>query len=545
MQQFHGHHRATSGSIGPMLASIVISMMLLPSFAVTTQLRAQARAKPYPPKLSPKASIPPPLQPVPKSGDLVEKVKQQLADGHQALGKVSASLMSVQTSVDKTEQSMLGKVLDLQTARSFFSRHEQIDTSNAKLKVDISGLNGQVEGLSSSVSKTQRQFLANGQSYRTKEGKLHGTVVEDAALIQSMNSELAKGPEIKRELGRLTAIHNALMEESANVTQVGAKATTLLAEASQRSRGEVVRHKSLREQLIMMNNYSTKCHASVVKQSNKLGMAMVVASKDSQAVQLTLRQKKKANDATEQRLLAEHALLVSETKKVEKEGLEGINRLSDLRGDLQMLEKNIVEEVRQLEEKINKEKERVKTLTVDLLENQEAELQHSAKKDAMEDHLKELVKEVRESENPVLIATTEAQNEALQAELNEAYVLWKGGKLSETAAALNVDQANATYTAALETHKLAQKMVEQARQEGKKKVVLAVQKAAVSKAKSQELIDKAQAALAERCKADWDQIWKKKKGKLNKCKAMKEELTLEKAKKDSLQQTLKAQTESE
>merc|ERR1719388_546921 len=134
-----------------------------------------------------------------------------------------------------------------------------------------------------------------------------------------MNSELAKGPEIKRELGRLTAVHQALMEESANVTKVGAKATTLLAEARDRSKGEVVRHKSLREQLIMMNNYSTKCHANVVKQSNKLGMAMVVASKDSQAVQLTLRQKKKANDATEQRLLAEHALLVTETKKVEKE----------------------------------------------------------------------------------------------------------------------------------------------------------------------------------------------------------------------------------
>jgi hypothetical protein len=56
----------------------------------------------------------------PKAGDLVKHVKTQLASDHQTLGKVSEALMAIQTEVATTEESMLGKVLDLQTARSFF-----------------------------------------------------------------------------------------------------------------------------------------------------------------------------------------------------------------------------------------------------------------------------------------------------------------------------------------------------------------------------------------------------------------------------------------
>jgi len=510
-----------------MLAGIVMAMVLEPSIALT-MLRAS----------------PDKIEAQPKSGDLVAEVKEQLANDHSKLGKVSASLMSVQNEVDKTEQSMLGKVLDLQTAKTFFSRHQEIDTSNDKMQDENSKLNTQVEGLSGSLSKTQREFLSNGMEYRAAEGKLKEQVVQNEALIGSMNAELAKEDEIQKELNRLTAIHQNLMAQSVNATQTGRAANTMLEEARANSRNEVKRHKSLRDQLISMNNYSVACHAKVEKQSKALGAAMMTESKDNQALKLTMGQKQKANDATSQRLLAERALLVSEVKRVETEGLEEVKRLQDLREDLRELENNIIAEVKELTAKINTHQERVKSLSVDLMENQQAEEAHNAKKEAMEAHLLELTKEVRESENPVTIATTEAQNEALQSELNEAYGMWKTSKKSETTALLNVDQAVSTHKAVKAGLAEADKALVTARNEGRDKVAEAVKAAMVSKANSAALLQKAEAAVAERCKADWDEIWKAKRSKLVKCKQMKEELSMEEAKKETLMTTLQAQAEA-
>lgn len=272
---------------------------------------------------------------------------------------------------------------------------------------------------------------------------------------------------------------------------------------------------------------------------------MLAASKDSQAVQLTETQKKKAIDATEQRLLAERALLVSEIKRVEKEVLGEVARTQDLREDLQTLEHHIVSEVQELEAKIKAQKERVKTLSVDLMENQQAEEDQNTKKTATDAHLQELIKEVHASENPITIATMEGQNDALQSELEEAYGLWKTTKTTETAASLNAEQAQATLKAQRAGLKMAADAVVVAREEGNKKVAQAAKEAAKSIAKSTVMLQKAEAGLAARCKPKWDEIWTKKRSKLAKCKMMDEELMLEKAKMESLSQTLKAQAEAE
>merc|ERR1719440_1994918 len=140
--------------------------MLGPSAAATLKVRSQQ------PSVRPCGKLCDLKQEVaPKSGDLVAQVEDQMGEQHQKLGKLSASLVSVRQEVDKTEQSMLGKVLDLQTARSFFVRHEEIGTSNEKLTDDVSMLNTQVEDLSSSLSKVQRRFLTNGHLIREAEGK--------------------------------------------------------------------------------------------------------------------------------------------------------------------------------------------------------------------------------------------------------------------------------------------------------------------------------------------------------------------------------------
>merc|ERR1719174_1740518 len=172
-----------------------------------------------------------PLQLQPKSGDQVHRVKEQLAGDHRTLGTVSAALMSVQTEVDKTEQSMLGKVLDLQTARTFFSRHEEIDTSNQKLQEEVSSLNGQVEDLSSQLSKVQKEFLANGKKNRKDEAELRAEDVSNKALIQSINGELAKEDDVQKALKSLEKIHDNLMKEAIEAEKAGKKSVDFLKKA--------------------------------------------------------------------------------------------------------------------------------------------------------------------------------------------------------------------------------------------------------------------------------------------------------------------------
>jgi len=135
-----------------MLASIVMSALCGQGLAMSSQSRSSQQLLAATDDVA-----------VPRAGDLVGKVKKQLDSDHSALGKVSAVLMDVQSSVDKTEQSMLGKVLDLQTARTFFTRHAEIDTANDKMQEEVSKLNTNVEGLSSTVYKVQKEFLANGK----------------------------------------------------------------------------------------------------------------------------------------------------------------------------------------------------------------------------------------------------------------------------------------------------------------------------------------------------------------------------------------------
>jgi hypothetical protein len=481
-------------------------------------------------------------QSIPKSGDLVDKVKVQLAGDHRELGNVSATLLSVQTEVDQTEQSMLGKVLDLQTARNFFDRHEEINTANEKLEDEIAQLNAQVEGLSSTLSKVQKEFLTNAIAYRKAEGTLHTQVLEDESIIKSIEAELAREDEIKAALKRLTEIHEELMKDAEDAYKAGKKSVEMLKVERTMTRLEVGRHRLLRSQLVRMNNYSVACHASVEKASKKLGMMYIAESKDNQAAAMTLQQKKKAKDATEQRLLAERALLISEVKKFEKEEVETIAKVKDLRDDLQILEWNILKETKEMEAKIEAEKEQVKTLSAALLENAQAETEDLTKKEAIDAKIAELVKQVHDEQNLILIATLEGQNDALQTELNDAYVMWKSAQTAEAGAKLSAGTIKSNVEAQQKGLALAQEAVTTATTEGQLKLTEAVRAATAQKDQAQANFDKAQAAVAARCKTTWDEIWTKKKTKLIKCKSMQEELTMEQAKKETLTQTLKAAT---
>lgn len=243
-------------------------------------------------------------------------------------------------------------------------------------------------------------------------------------------------------------------------------------------------------------------------------------------------------------MLAERAVLVSEIKKHELEAVRDVKKVQDLREDMANLQERLVNDIKELKQKIKDEGERANSLGKDLMANAQAEAEAEGKKDEMDKHIDELIKELHENENPVIIAQTEGQNAALSKELEEGYEIFERAKENETTAELDVQSARSAVAAAKVGVDTAQKAVDAARKEGMKQVGKATGAAQKSIEKSTELLDKAKAALAARCKADWEDIWSKKRTELVKCKQIANELSMEKAKEEALKTTLQAKAES-
>merc|ERR1719515_552786 len=127
-----------------------------------------------------------------------------------------------------------------------------------------------------------------------------------------------------------------------------------------------------------------------------------------------MKQKKKANVATQQRLLAERALLVSEVKRVEAEEVDMMGRVKDLREDMVVLQNNIVDEVRKTKAAILAEKERIKSLTASLMENAQAIEEDKVKMKTINEERQRVAQKLHDEQNPVIIATIQGQNAALK-----------------------------------------------------------------------------------------------------------------------------------
>jgi hypothetical protein len=412
------------------------------------------------------------------------------------------------------------------------------------MKDEITELNGEVEKLSSKLSKEWKAYLRQGQEHALAEGKLHEQTVEDKTLIGSINAELKDEDAVDKELKKLTKIHDHLQVQAEKAAKAEKKSEDLLDKAREESRQEQGKHRSLRHQIVKMNNYSLACHANVEKASKKLGLATLEETKDSQAAEMTSRQKKKAGAATEQRLLAKHAVLVSEIKKAEEESVEGVQHIQDMQKDLSVLQQSIIKQVLKSQEELRQMRKKMKTEYADLLSNTQAMSESNEQKEAMDLRLQRIMKELRENENPITIARFEGENEALSQELQEGFDLYSSSKENETRAQLNVEQANSTANAQQAALDTAEQALSDARAEAVKKVTEAAEKAAESKKAANEQYEQAKAAIAERCKSEWDPIQETKDKELDECKQTEQDLEMEQAKEESLKATLAAKSQT-
>lgn len=484
-----------------------------------TQPHARA-AKPCATTPQPCTTTQPCMQ-APKPCDIVADVKSKLADDKRALSKVSSELLSVQTNVKHHSNSLIGKVLDLETARDVRTHHKSVEAENSKLKDKISKLNAEVGGLSSTLSDVHKEFLGKQRENSLSEGELHVAIEEDETVVRNLNDRLTKEHAVQHELKKLEKMHRNLGEAAERTAKRGEKALSELAVTRRSSHDEASKHDRLRTQLKDMNKYSLDCHSRINKAATKL--ALDAQSNDTQATTMALKQTKKAAEASEERLLAEGALLVSEVKKVESAGLEGVTEIKDMRKKLKKLEDDMKREMKELEAKLHAERARLQKFNASLVENSEAAKKMAAEKNATDANITDLKKKLHKQENPVILANLTKQNEHLQAKLNHAHLLDKHSKRFEATAVAKVHNASAELEAAKKALKLAHDGIAKAHTDGAKKLAEATKQGAENRAKAKAKLEKAQAKIAAKCKTKWDAHWKVKRSRLRKCKRMETE----------------------
>lgn len=476
----------------------------------------------------------------PNAGELVRRVGDKLAVQHRTLTNVSASLMAVQSEVDSTEQSLIGRVFDMQTARTLFARHEQVVASNERARDSIMKLNQKVEQLSSFLSDAQKLFVKEGQEQRAAELKVHAQIIEDDAVIEALKAALAKESQMRQALDALMAIRKRLLEQAAQDETVGKEVLAKLKAEEQKAQAEVWKHRLLRSQVVQMHNYSVMCHDRVAKAVSTLSNAVVLESKDNQASLATYKQTQQATEAAQQRLLAENAVLRAEIKKAEGESMRGLLEIRDYKEQTETVKHKDAATIAEVQADITKVEERVGVLSKELMSNAQAEMEAMGEKEEMEKQVKKLQTQLGDDDNEIAVQTLEAQNLALQLLVKEAMKLYKASKAAEAKAIADEQDALAQQQSAQDSVKYSQEANEKSDAQGKASLDAAIEEASENKKKSESEEMAALATIEERCNAEWEVVNTTTTQELHNCTQLEEELDIQTAKKDALKGVLQA-----
>lgn len=473
----------------------------------------------------------------------MSRVGDQLADNHQSLQDVSRQLLQVQSRVDQTEQSLFGKVVDANTIRTLYGKHQMIDGSNIKAQDDITKLDNQVSTLSTDLGGAQRKLAVDGRNQRSEVNALTDKITQDKELIQNLTSELTEYQ--KRDLPgnhqRLCQMHDKLLEANSATNAIVQQVTNDLNNAKKAHTDEVQRSHGLKQYLVEVHHYGVACHSRVQELEKDLRVTQAVEPRETAGLTAAMRQSEATAAATEQRLLAEGALLRANIRRLETQAQSDLRGFKTVRREYETLQASILAEVQGLEAKIAAEKGRIQSLTASLHENMEVQAEDAGQRAMLEKELGELQQQV----SPVQYATLQGENDALQAELDQTTAMLAHSKASEAKAVTDAQQARAAASAQKATAAIAEQGMQEAREEGLRQLAAAVAKAAESKATAERTLASAESAIASRCQAEWDERSAEKNREMQRCDSLKEELLVAKAQEETLRQTLSAQQASD
>jgi hypothetical protein len=278
---------------------------------------------------------------------------------------------------------------------------------------------------------------------------------------------------------------------------------------------------------------------------------LVADADDGSVATLTLHQQHEANSALEQRLSDEHAMLASQVKGAEAKEVQEIQQLRDLRSALQQFENATSFEAHQMQHHISLESDRLRSFNMSLLENQQHEAEDLAMKQAQDQRIATLTKQMHHASNSISKKALQERNNALRMELDSEAAKLREAKQQEEAAVLAVEQAEAEVAKARRELEIAnaavvaagvdsQRVVRQSKPRlSKDRAFLAVKQTEESVPTEEKV-----PVIPEQCSGTWDVIWTKKRAELKACKNLEAQLTFEDGLRDTMLKTLQTLTES-
>lgn len=473
----------------------------------------------------------------PPTSDLMQRVGKTLGDHHRALGGISQELLEVQSIVDHTERSMLGKILDVQSARNLYAQHMQVQEANAKARSELASLNAQVAGLSSQVHDAQKYLMETSQREHTSENLMNDEATKDRAELQSLEQELAKGKDSLATHEQLASSHNQLVAESQQIAKLGADVVAELQRVRNALKAEGSRQAKLKKSALDMHDYDVDCHKQAETLAKQDASVKQLEPKVHQAAVVTEKHAEASIAAAEQRLLAEGALVRTEVRRAETASANAYSTLQFEQRKMKVLQDNIIRQMREMTQKVAEEEQRDQSVEASVAANEAADNQDKAAKTAMERRIRKVESQL----SPVRLSGLQAENEAIAVELRHAMELLDESKTAEARAQVAAQQAAAEAEAQTAAAESAGEALRLAHEEGQKEIKEAIDKAAASKTKAEATVQSAEDALKAHCRVRWEKRAQKRDKELADCNSKKEQLAVANAQRETLQQVMKSQ----
>jgi len=470
----------------------------------------------------------------PAAGDLIRRARRRLRADHSSLASISRDLLKVQSEVDSTEQSLLGRVVDVQAAEGLYAEHERVEAANERARADIARLNVQVESLSQQLLEAQKVFVAARDARSLAENELRAQEAMRNATLQTLGEEMSREREVEAEHRSLVEAQRPLLEEKARLVHARQEVQV----AKKAAQGEDELDRQLRQSIREAHLDGEICHARATELRKDLEAARFAARpQESAAAVVTAKHSEALAKAGVQRLRAEAALLRDEIRQEEAAAKQTIVAVGQAKADFGTLQASIIASVRDMHAKMSVAQERTKSAQESLKQNVGVEDEDVSHKQGLEAQLRALQQRL----SPVTIASLEAENDAYGAELAQALELLEESKAAEARAVAAAHQVQAEVASQRRAVAAAAESVTIAREEGHSQLQEAVAAAAADKVQSQAALNRAEGVVTERCKSDWDARSAEKERELAQCRSLKESLSVQKAEVETLKQSLQAQ----
>jgi len=432
---------------------------------------------------------------------------------------VSQELLGIQSDVAITEQSLFGKIVDAKTARDLVDQQRLVESANARAKEDVSHLRANVGDLTV-LLMTAKALSTHWQT-----------------VVATLRAGLARDTDEEYEHNRLLQAENVLKTAETNeVAQVRADVAKVNA-LHRASQAEVAKQKELRDAIARASLAAKACQVEEAKEEKVLEAKEGAAPKESGAVEAAERLHQSTINATSQRLRAEVAILVSQVQEAEHAGTQAFKAVQLAQAQLERLEETLTYDVRDIGDNIRRATSKLGTVTTELAKNDGVLRAGASKRGAMDKTIVRLQQEV----SPIESATTAAENDALQTELDQALLLLTRSKAAEAVAVAASMQEQAKVGAFKQAALLAAQSVVAARQDSEKEVESAVQLAAETKQQAELGVQRANGAIETKCRSQWALHAGDRGKELNVCRAMKQDLDALRAQQSTLEVTLRSQ----